>query len=162
MINAIAVSPIDGTIAAGSRVGEVFLWNELTGRVSKILPQQANVIGSLTFSADGRKLLTTSAEGSNTFPQRVWDVEQGVQLITYDAHDDAVSAAAISPDQRLAITAGGRSHEIHIWNFATGKLAQGPGGDPLILRGDGNPIFSVGFSANGKRLLWGDTPDYKS
>jgi WD40 repeat protein len=162
MVSAIAVSPFNGAIVSGSGLGEVFFWDQQSGRLLRALPRQTNVIGNLVFSADGKKLLTTTSEGSSTFPQRVWDVMSGKQLVSYDAHNDGVSAATISPDQRFAVTAGGSNHEVHIWNLVNGKVAQSSGGEPLILRGGGSSIFSVGFSTDDRKLLWGDTSAYKS
>src|SRR5262249_26530545 len=120
MVNAVAVSPKDGTIASGSRTGEVFLWETGTGRMLKALETQPNIVGTLIFSADSNKLLTTAAEGSDNFVQRVWDVETGRVLAEYRGHDDIVLAAAISPDQRVAVTGGGKNHELHVWDITTG------------------------------------------
>jgi WD40 repeat protein len=162
MVNAVAISPKDGTIASGSRIGEVFLWDANSGRLIKTLEKQPNVIGALVFSADGERLLTAASQGSSTYPQRVWDVARGSELASYGGHDDGVDAASISPDQRLVATAGGSQNEIHIWELATGKMAQGDDGRPLILRGSGSPVYSVGFSGNGRQVVWGDLSSYKS
>ena len=64
--------------------------------------------------------------GSGTGPDHchVWDLETGKEIVTYTKHDNIVIAAAVSPDGRLAATAGGNQAQIHIWNLETGETKQ--------------------------------------
>ena len=84
---------------------------------------------------DGLKLLTTAADGPNLARQTVWATDSGNEVASYGGHDDNVATAAISPDQRFAVTAGGRRNEIHVLDLANGKLVQKANGEPFILRG---------------------------
>ena len=162
MIETIAVSPRDGSIASGSRVGELMLWDSKSGDLRKKFETQENVIGRVRFSSDGNKLLTTAAEGKPVFMQKVWDVETGQVLAIYKGHDNSVTAADISPDQRLVATAGGKDNEIHIWDIKTGKLANNAARAPLVLRGVGAPIFATGWQLEAGAILWGAISDYAS
>jgi WD40 repeat protein len=160
MVETIAISPKTGTIASGSRTGELILWDSETGELRKKLETQENVVGKLQFSPDGARLLTTAAEGRELFVQKVWDTQTGRVLATYKGHDNTVGAAAISPDQRLAATAGGKDNEIHIWDLNTGKIVNSAAGKPLILRGVGAPVFATGWQSDTTYVFWGAVSDY--
>jgi WD40 repeat protein len=124
MVETIAVSPRDGSIASGSRTGELLLWDGKSGDLRRKFETQDNAISRLRFSPDGNKLLTTVAEGKPIFVQKIWDVESGRVLVTYKGHDNTVGAADISPDQGLVATAGGKDNEIHLWDIKTEKACQ--------------------------------------
>ena len=162
MVETIAVSPRDGSIASGSRVGELMLWDSKSGDLRKKFETQDNAISRVRFSPDGSKLLTTVAEGKPIFVQKIWDVESGRVLVTYKGHDNTVGAADISPDQRLVATAGGKDNEIHLWDIKTGKLASNAARAPLILRGVGAPVFATGWQPDAGAILWGAISDYAS
>jgi uncharacterized caspase-like protein/WD40 repeat protein len=68
-----------------------------------------------------------------------------------------VVAAAISPNGKLAATGGGNDNEIRVWELATGADVKGPNRNPLILSGNGANTWAVGFSADGRRIAWGNT-----
>jgi len=159
MVETLAVNPRDGSIASGSRVGELMLWDSKSGSLRKALETQQNVIGRLRFGPDGNTLLTTAGEGS-LFMQKIWDVETGQVLATYKGHDNSVSAADISPDQRLVATGGGKDSEIHVWDIKTGKVASNAAGAPLILRGLSAPVFATGWLPEAGAILWGAISDY--
>jgi WD40 repeat protein len=53
-----------------------------------------DVVKSAVFSPDGRRVATTSFDGT----ARVWDVASGATLTTLSGHDIWVWNAAFSPD----------------------------------------------------------------
>jgi WD40 repeat protein len=144
-----------GTIASGDDSGEIRLWNGETGAYLRTLAQQGTVVGSLSFSPDGKTLL--SSTGAGTGECHVWDVATGRELVTYREHDNIVIATAISADGRWAATGGGANHAIHIWDLKTGKRRAAPDGAALTLGGTGKPAWAAGFSADGKMIGWGNT-----
>jgi WD40 repeat protein len=149
-----------GTVASGNISGEIRLWDGRTGAFLRTLARQGTVVGSLSFSPDGKTLLSgiskVSADG-NSYGAHVFDVASGRELITYREHDNIVLATAISPDGRWAATGGGNNHEIHIWDLTTGKRRASADGVPLTLGGAGRPAWAAGFSADGKVIGWGNT-----
>jgi WD40 repeat protein len=114
-----AVSP-DGRVVAGDlSEADVFLWDALTGKKIATLKGHRGSIKSLCFSADGRHLISGSADTTVL----VWDYresirEQGATLLSpkrlqkiwsdLQSSDAAVAYAAVSdlassPDQALAL-----------------------------------------------------------
>ncbi len=149
----IAVAP-DGTIASGDWSGEIRLWDGRDGRFLRVLARQGTTVGSLSFSPDGKLLL--SGVGSAPTNCHVYDTASGKEIVTYTGHDNKVIATAFSPDGRWAATGGGNNEEIHLWDPHSGKSRPGPDGKPLRLAGQGQPVWTAGFSADGRRIGWGN------
>ena len=152
-VRSLAVAP-DGTVASGDLSGEIRLWDARDGRFLRILARQGTEVGSLSFSPDGRLLL--SGVGSAPPNCHVYDVSSGNEIVTYTGHDNTVFATAFSLDRRWAATGGGENSEIHLWDPHTGKPRLGPDGKPLRLAGVGQPVWAAGFSADGRRIGWGN------
>jgi hypothetical protein len=112
-------------------------------------------VWSLTFSPDGTKLLSTCGYNCSGYRQHVWDVDSGVEVVTYAGHDSTVLASAISADGKLAATGGGEQFPIQVWSLANGQREMGQNGQPVQLAGTGAQVWAVGFSKDSKRLAWG-------
>ena len=146
----LAVSPVDGTIASGSDNAEIWLWSSKTGTPIRNWKQSGSNSGSLTFSRDGKSLLSGTGSYGSDNNVHVWDVASGNEILTYTKHDDIVLATAVSPDNRLAATAGGSRLPIHVWDLKTGETRH-------VLGGTGATHWAVGFSADGRSIAWGNT-----
>jgi WD40 repeat protein len=146
-IFALAVSPVDGTIATGGYDHTIRLWDGTTGRFLRIVGNQPTIVGTLSFSPDGKWLLSGTG-GTQDFNCHLWEVATGREHITYKGHDNIVIASAISPDGRLAVTGGGNSSQINVWDLLTGQTRK-------VLTGAGAPGWAVGFSPDGRRIGWG-------
>jgi WD40 repeat protein len=156
-VRSLAVS-FEDRIASGDRSGEICLWDGRTGAFIKMLAKQETTVGALSFSPDGKTLLSTCGYGPcASHPQIIYDAASGREITTYREHDNIVIAAAISPDRRWAATGGGNNNEIHIWDSRTGARRQGPDERPLILDGSGRRVWAVGFSADSRQIAWGNS-----
>jgi WD40 repeat protein len=156
-VSSLAVAP-DGTIASGDWSGEIRLWDSRDGRFLRVLARQEGThVGSLSFSPDHKLLLSGCGYGGCAAkPQHVYDIASGKEIATYTRHDNIVLATAFSPDGRWAATSGGNNMEIHLWDPHSGKPRPGPDGKPLRLAGQGQPVWAAGFSADGRRIGWGN------
>ncbi len=154
-VRSLAVAP-DGTIASGDWSGEIRLWDARDGRFLRVLARQGTVTGSFSFSPDG-KLLLSGTGGTANFHVFMWNIASGKEIVTYASHDNIVLATAFSPDGRWAATGGGNNEEIHLWDPHTGKPRLGPDGKPLRLAGQGQTVWAAGFSADGRRIGWGNS-----
>ncbi len=147
----------DGTIASGDISGAILLWDGRDGRFLRKLAQNKTGVGALTFSLDGKLLLSTCGfRGCSGAPEYVYDVASGHVAVTYSWHDNAVIASALGPDGRWLATGGGANNEIHLWDPYTGERRLGLDGQPLRLGGQGQAVWSAGFSADGRRIGWGN------
>jgi WD40 repeat protein len=149
-IPVLAISPKDGTIASGDASGEIRLWDGRSGDTvrSPLFARQGGLVGSLSFSPDGRLLLATCASPRCNRTQRIFEVASSNELTAYTKHDNTVIASAFSPDGQLVATAGGNSNEIRIWDPRSGETK-------AVLKGTGRSDFAVAFSPDGRRFAWG-------
>jgi WD40 repeat protein len=155
-VHSLAIRASDTMIASGDWAGEIRLWDGNTGQFLRTLANQGGDVGSLRFSPDGKRLLSTFGYcASCTSIQHVWEVATGKELVAYTSHDNSVVATAVSPDGNLAATGGGVQKQIRIWELETGVSAKGPEGNPLVLAGTGAPSWAVGFSGDSKKIAWG-------
>ena len=157
-VRSLAVAP-DGTIASGDDSGEIRLWDGRDGRFLRILARQGTAVGSLKFSPDGKLLLSSCGQGDPCH-DRVVNVASGKEIATHQIDENIVLAAAFSPDGRWAATGGGDKYEIYLWDPHSGKPRPGPDGKPLRLAGQGQPVWAAGFSADGRRIGWGNLSGY--
>ena len=147
-VQSLAVAP-DGTIATSDWSGEIRLRDsgsgggasERDGRFLRVLARQRTGVGSLSFSPDGKLLLSSCWRDCNSvFADKVYDAASGKEIATYTGHDNIVLATAFSPDGRWAATGGGANEEIHLWDPHSGTpgpdrwqavAARRPGADGL-------------------------------
>ena len=157
-VQRLAVAP-DGTIASGDISGAILLWDGRDGHLLRTLVQLKTGVGSLRFSLDGKLLLTSCGMGGCFGSQahaHVYDVASGELAVTYPGHNNAVPSSAVSPDGRWVATGDSGNYEIHLWDQYTGERRLGLDGQPLRLGGQGQLVWSAGFSADRRQIGWGN------
>jgi WD40 repeat protein len=149
----LAVNPVTGEVAAATHKGEIAILDDLTARPVNRFSSKGTEFRHVVYSPDGRTLL--AGTGNEPFHCIVFDVERGTPVQIYRGHQHIVMAAAISSDGRLAVTAGGWNNEIHIWEYESGRLLRS-------MQGTGAGVVSVGFSADGSEVAFGQTNDFRT
>ena len=84
------------------------VWDLTTGRELFRFRADMEVVYSLEFSPDGKRIITASRDRT----AKVWDAETGAELITLQT-DDTVESASFSPDGTKVITASGTEARIY-------------------------------------------------
>jgi WD40 repeat protein len=139
----------DGKIVAAGRGNRVFVYDVASGKELAALGGHKDIIQSLRFSPDGKKL----AAGSYEFAT-VWDLPSDFatpigEPNRFGPHAFRVLAIDFSPDGKLMATGGGepsRSGEVKIWDVASGNLVRSL--DTLHT----DTVFGVRFSPDGAKL----------
>ncbi|MGL4552383.1 MAG: WD40 repeat domain-containing protein, partial [Gemmataceae bacterium] len=97
----------------------------------------------LDFTPDGKTLVSAGFDGH----VRVWDAPSGKELRSFKADAGTVYGLALSPDGRLAATAG--RDGLRVWEVATGREQKHPAMGQ-------HSCVAVAFSPDGKLIASGD------
>lgn len=139
-IASIAYSPNGAYLACVNDNSTVMLWHKGRAFIGR-LSGHKGLIWSIAFSRDSQSIATGGYD--NTI--RLWDIESGNHLATYEGHTEAVRCIAISPDDRI-LASGSEDNSVILWDiFSAEPIAH--------LLGHPSWVTSVAFSPDGKTLV---------
>ncbi|QEL15001.1 protein kinase domain-containing protein [Limnoglobus roseus] len=141
-LQAVAFAPNGTLLAHGTDNGDIMFRDAAFAEVGRLIGHTARPIG-VAFSADGRTLVSASADGT----ARVWDVAGRKLVATTAAQPAGLLCIALSPDGSTVAT-GGEDHNVRLWDARTG-------GPKAVLTGHTNWALAVAFAPDGKRLATG-------
>jgi len=129
----------DGRLIA-TAADDIILWDPVT-RLKVARFEYPSIVWSITFSPDGRWLLSSHGDGSIL----VWDVAERRCAASFNGHSGGVRAVAISNDgQRVA--SGSEDQSVILWNLATGRKER-------VLTGiHDTRVTGVAFTRDDRRL----------
>lgn len=147
-IRSVAFSPVGGLALSGGTDGVVRLWNLESGEHLEF-PGHVDCVMSVAFSPDGRRAYSAGGglrrdiwqEGTD-FDVRVWDLESGKQLRTFEGHKRMVLSVAVSTDGRYVLSGGNDAVPI-LWDTRTGR-------EKLRFRGHTERVRCVAFLPDGR------------
>lgn len=129
-----------GRIATGGRGGRngMRVWSEDGSGPLVTLPGHDATIHDLTFSRDGRRLLSASFDDS----ARLWDLDQPHDPLILRGHEDWVNTAAFDAGERRVVTAS-RDRTARVWRLDEPDR-------PIVLRGHDDELRFAGFTPEGR------------
>lgn len=133
------ISP-DGTRIA-ARAGDlgIFVWDPQEGARKLYVIGHEGLGWGIAFCGSNRRLAVGSGEAV-----RLWDVDTGLDLLTFSLVDSAMAAMACSPDGTRLATVGAAG-AVRIWDTENGKQV-------LALQCDGT-LNRLAFSADSTQLI---------
>ncbi|HEV3378106.1 MAG TPA: WD40 repeat domain-containing protein, partial [Thermoleophilaceae bacterium] len=173
----------DGRLLAVAAGDVVKIYDVDTGRARATLRGHNQFVTSVSFSANGRLLVT----GSEDDTARVWEVRRRRVVAVLPAGGN-VNAARFVPGRGLAVATAGDDRRVRLWQLAPqpravlrpgpsgasqlaysaggerlaaglgdGSVATWSGGNRTTLPDRGEAVYSLGFSPDGTRLVTGDS-----
>ena len=76
---------------------------------------------------------------------KVWDAQNGVELLTLKGHDNMIFSVSYSPDGEQIITASG-DRTAKVWDGQTGV-------ELFTLKGHEGGVLSASYSPDGRRIV---------
>ena len=141
-VTAVAWDAGNRWVATGSRDFAIRIWEPESGKCLRILKGHTGALRALRFSPDGDVL----ASGSDDATVRVWQTSDWTGRPVYRGHTEAVLCLAFSPSNGAVLASGSVDRHVRIWHTRTGEDVAPP------LAGHYQPILSVAFSPDGRRL----------
>jgi WD40 repeat protein len=142
-INSLAYSP-DGRLVAAAGYGSVEILSASAKTSVQTLSGLSGNVNAIGFSGDGSLLYAAAGEPGLFGELTFWNTADWTRRQTLRGHRDALLAAAMSPDGKLAAT-GSYDQSIRLWDLSTGKESR-------ILNGHNGPVFDLAFDPTGRLL----------
>ena len=149
------VSSDGSTFALGSQEGEVRLLDLRSGRVRRLEGSHDGSVVRMSFTRDGRTLVTSGADGMLI----VWDVSAGEVRETLSGHGDGrIWGLDVSADGRTAYS-GGDDERSFVWDLAGERRLVRPfAADRPFVPDDGDILpRGLALSPDGRTLALGNS-----
>ncbi len=134
-----------GVLASASGSRKAWADEDTNGQSCGNLRAHTEVINSVTFSPDGKFLVS----GSNDDTIKVWSVPEGKLLHTLKEHSNNIASVAISADGKL-LASGSGDETIRIWSLPEMRPIK-------IFEGQKSSFQSVAISPDGEFLASAST-----
>jgi len=139
----IALSPDSRILAGSTEFGSIGLWDARDGRHIKELPGHTLRVPALSFTADGKTLISAGWDGR----LGIWDLETPAQSKFLRGHNNDFTCAVVSRDGRTIAT-GGDDSMVRLWNVSHRQ-------EIAVLQGHSDTVNSLAFSGDGEWLVSG-------
>ena len=144
------------------------MWDLESGQCLRVLEGHNSWVSSVSVTPDGRLAVSVSGtkrtpdglaraiwtSGANTL--RVWDLETGECLRTFEGHSDEVTSVSVMALGRLAVS-GGLDRTLRVWNLQAGgrfhrQEPHGSGVEGLSVTPDSRRVVSIEWDS--PAIVW--------
>lgn len=138
-------SPDGRLIASACNDNRVRIWNVATG--AEIVTGELRGAWKVSFFPDGSKI-AVAASSNGTPLVRIYDVEDGREILTFTGHSKRVRAIDVSPDGRSIVT-GSQDGFVILWDASTGAVKR-----KIELATPDHPVevYDIQFAKDGRHV----------
>lgn len=136
-----AFSPDSLRVAAGLGNGVIKIW-EIGGPAKAMIGHSGPVV-HLSYSSDGRELVSGSLDGS----VRIWNLDAGKERVVFSGLPKGIKALAVSPGGNT-VALGLPDKRIALWSLESGR-------ETAVLMGHADIVDCLAFSPDGRLLASG-------
>ncbi len=122
----------------------VRIWDVASGAQLAELVGHEMMLTDVSFSPDGRSILSASCDGS----AKIWDAEDGRETASLDIRDFSIPKACFSPDGKYVATASWGA-TVQLWRSEDGSSV-------VVFTEHRAAVVLVAFSSDGEYLVSGD------
>jgi WD40 repeat protein/tRNA A-37 threonylcarbamoyl transferase component Bud32 len=171
-VTCLAFSPDGKRIVTGSSDHHLKVWDVERGQELRTLKGHWDTVTCVAFSPDGKRIVSGGAgnqsgnleEGLEAIPGevKVWDADNGQELLSVKGHSGLVTSVAFSPDGRRIVSGirdfpkVGEQERDELTKPGVVKVWHADNGQELLsIKLYSGRVNSLTFSADGKRLVYG-------
>lgn len=136
----VCVSPDGQRLATSGQHTTIRLWDANSGEQLSKMKELSTFVTSMSFSDDGRKLVTTDGAWMS-----LWNLQSGKVQTAYRNVAHEVTSICLSPNGQW-IASASRDQTIKIWNASTWQ-------EFASLKGHAKAVTSVAFTPDGQRVI---------
>lgn len=148
-VSAVAFSPVDDYVVAGSLDSTARVWNAKTGTNVATLIGHREQLNTVVFDPSGNLIVTGSDDGT----ARIWETRTGKQVKVPLEHFGRVTHVAYSHDGNLILTLADQrmgsdvvDNVVRVWDAKTGRLE-------VQLSGHTGVVKDASFSTDDKLIV---------
>jgi WD40 repeat protein len=123
----------------------VRLWDAATGRLERTLSGHGQSVSSVSYSADGTRVVSAGADGT----VRIWYVD-GDRSVVLRGHEGPVLSAHFNPGGDRVVSAG-QDGTVRVWSADGGETL-------VVLYRYQGPAYAAQFSSDGRNVVSAGDP----
>ncbi len=143
-LTAVEFNPVGNNFAVGTQNGSVTFYHPGNGKQLSQLRGHTSAVLALTFSSDGRWLLSAGQDQNVV----LWDLTKDSLVSSNNSHTDIVTGLEMMPDDSKVVSIS-RDKTVRVWQMggSTGKLLKGE-----LVAEESSPLLALAIAKNGEWL----------
>jgi len=167
-VTAVAITPNGKWVISGSYGNTIKVWSLEKRKLLFTLKEHSSWVSAVAITLNGKQLISSSYDNTlkvwnleteggfftfiwNLIPDdKPWNLISRRQRFTLTGHSNLVTAVAVTPDSKLAIS-GSWDNTLKVWNLEKRELMFPP------LTGHNSGVMSVAVTPDGKQVISAST-----